>query len=203
MGARAYIPQLGRFEQTDPQPGGFANAYAYTDDDPVNESDSTGECTSTITYNTEAVDSGPAAAGLAQEYAGPGAIYPPPVNMQIEEEFNAHPPWGAPAQAAAATGGGGDVGDGRFGRFANLVDTDDNGPDVESECNKTGQGCSGHRGGGSGGGGSVNLNGICEGAGFGAAIKVVTKQALGPAGTVVTVACGVYGGVELVKQLFH
>jgi RHS repeat-associated protein len=45
MGARTYIPQLGRFLQTDPQPGGSANAYAYTYGNPTNESDPTGELT--------------------------------------------------------------------------------------------------------------------------------------------------------------
>jgi RHS repeat-associated protein len=42
MGARSYIPQLGRFLQTDPIPGGSADAYAYTDGNPVNESDPSG-----------------------------------------------------------------------------------------------------------------------------------------------------------------
>jgi RHS repeat-associated protein len=109
MGARSYIPQLGRFEQTDPQPGGLANAYAYTDDDPVNESDLSGDYTSTVTYDYEAAELGPAAPGLPQEYAGPGAIFPPSVNMQVEEEFNAHPPWDA---VSAYVGGllGGDNG---------------------------------------------------------------------------------------------
>jgi RHS repeat-associated protein len=41
-GARSYIPQLGRFLQTDPVPGGSANAYAYTRGDPVNSSDPSG-----------------------------------------------------------------------------------------------------------------------------------------------------------------
>ncbi len=45
MGARSYIPQLGRFLQTDPIEGGSANAYAYTFGDPVNSSDPTGEYT--------------------------------------------------------------------------------------------------------------------------------------------------------------
>jgi RHS repeat-associated protein len=45
MGARSYIPQLGRFLQTDPQPGGSANAYTYTFGDPVNTSDPSGEYT--------------------------------------------------------------------------------------------------------------------------------------------------------------
>ena len=126
MGARTYIPQLGRFEQTDPQPGGSANAYAYTDDDPINESDPSGEYTSTVTYDYEAAELGPAAPGLPQEYAGPGAIFPQPVNMQIEEEFNAHPPWDAPSAfdgGATEDGGAREGGDrGGFGRFANNVD---------------------------------------------------------------------------------
>jgi RHS repeat-associated protein len=43
MGARSYVPQLGRFLQTDPRRGGSANAYAYTDGDPINTTDLTGE----------------------------------------------------------------------------------------------------------------------------------------------------------------
>jgi RHS repeat-associated protein len=42
MGARSYVPQIGRFLQDDPIPGGSANAYAYTFGDPVNTSDPTG-----------------------------------------------------------------------------------------------------------------------------------------------------------------
>lgn len=42
MGARSYVPQLGRFLQSDPLPGGSANSYAYTDGDPVDETDLTG-----------------------------------------------------------------------------------------------------------------------------------------------------------------
>ncbi len=48
MGARSYIPQVGRFLQTDPVPGGSANAYAYTDGNPINEEDPTGELTYSI-----------------------------------------------------------------------------------------------------------------------------------------------------------
>jgi RHS repeat-associated protein len=43
MGARSYVPQLGRFLQTDPISGGSANAYAYSSGDPVNNSDPSGE----------------------------------------------------------------------------------------------------------------------------------------------------------------
>jgi RHS repeat-associated protein len=42
MGARAYVPQIGRFEQTDPLPGGSSNPYGYTDGNPVDERDLTG-----------------------------------------------------------------------------------------------------------------------------------------------------------------
>jgi RHS repeat-associated protein len=105
MGARAYIPQLGRFEQTDPQPGGSVNAYAYTFDDPVNSSDLSGEFTNTVSYNEGAAETGAAQAGLPEFYAGPGAIAPPHVNMQIEDEFVAHLPWNVPAVQTASTGG--------------------------------------------------------------------------------------------------
>jgi RHS repeat-associated protein len=47
MGARAYVPQLGRFEQPDPIPGGSANAYDYAWEDPVNQSDLSGTYTPT------------------------------------------------------------------------------------------------------------------------------------------------------------
>jgi RHS repeat-associated protein len=58
MGARTYIPQLGRFLQPDPVPGGSANAYAYTFDDPVNQADISGAWTSIITYEPESVEAG-------------------------------------------------------------------------------------------------------------------------------------------------
>jgi RHS repeat-associated protein len=42
MGARSYIPQLGRYLQPDPIPGGSANAYTYVFGDPINNSDPSG-----------------------------------------------------------------------------------------------------------------------------------------------------------------
>lgn len=42
MGARSYIPQLGRFLTPDPVPGGSANAYDYVGQDPINSFDLAG-----------------------------------------------------------------------------------------------------------------------------------------------------------------
>jgi RHS repeat-associated protein len=43
MGVRTYVPQLGRFMQPDPVPGGTSNPYAYTSGDPLGETDLTGK----------------------------------------------------------------------------------------------------------------------------------------------------------------
>jgi RHS repeat-associated protein len=46
MGARSYIPSLGRFLTPDPVPGGSANPYDYANQDPVNGFDLEGTCAS-------------------------------------------------------------------------------------------------------------------------------------------------------------
>jgi RHS repeat-associated protein len=88
MGARGYVPQLGRFEQTDPQPGGSINSYAYTTDDPVNQTDPSG---AEWVYNTEAFQAGPGAA-LPETVNGPGAITPAEVEQQAEAAIAADEP---------------------------------------------------------------------------------------------------------------
>ena len=94
MGARSYVPQLGRFLQPDPQPGGSANAYAYTHGNPVNETDPSGGWS----LNETSGGNASVGEGEGEMLAGgvgdaPGSIAPPPVNTQIEAEFWADPPW--------------------------------------------------------------------------------------------------------------
>jgi RHS repeat-associated protein len=52
MGARAYVPGLGRFMQVDPVPGGSCNEYDYTCQDPINGNDLTGQWTLTVYHGT-------------------------------------------------------------------------------------------------------------------------------------------------------
>ncbi len=96
MGARGYIPQLGRFLQPDPLPAGSTNPYGYTNGDPINQADTSGEWA----YNYENAQTGAAAEGALGNGIEPGAIVPPPADLQAEETLVAHPPWDAVNTAA-------------------------------------------------------------------------------------------------------
>jgi RHS repeat-associated protein len=208
MGARSYVPQLGRFLQPDPSPGGSSSTYAYTYGNPLNEGDPSGQWSLNETSGgLSAVGTGEGTQLAGGVGIGAGAIMPAPVNAAIEAAFEADPPWD---QVTAGDeeyeeyeeeweeeeGGYEYVSDGQSaesgnqqthsesgvlyqplgsaeaagekpphlgsttplcegvdeGPCARLV-PDDHSPDIESECNKTGQQCSGHRGGGHAGGG--------------------------------------------------
>jgi RHS repeat-associated protein len=94
MGSRSYIPQLGRFLQPDPSPGGSANSYAYTHGNPVNETDLGGGWSLNETSGgLSAVAGGEGIQVEGGTGIAAGAIMPPPVNAQIEAAFQANPPW--------------------------------------------------------------------------------------------------------------
>lgn len=81
MGARTYVPEIGRFLQTDPVEGGSANAYAYVHGDPVGETDVSGEYT----------PGGSAPPWLREAMENPPGMPPPPpppsVEAELEEEL--------------------------------------------------------------------------------------------------------------------
>jgi len=88
MGARSYVPALGRFLQPDPVPGGSINAYGYTHDNPLNEIDPSGDIALNATSGgLSAVGEGEGVGlengtGLAE-----GAVMPQPVNLELEREY--------------------------------------------------------------------------------------------------------------------
>ena len=65
MGARVYDPYTGTFTQPDPIQGGGATAYGYTDGDPVNETDLSGDV-SIKTAGGRIICAGLACLGLAR-----------------------------------------------------------------------------------------------------------------------------------------
>jgi RHS repeat-associated protein len=83
MGARTYVPQLGRFLQTDPVSGGSANSYSYVFGDPVGESDLSGEYTP-----------GAAPSWLLEFMESPPGMPPPPISPTVEAEFLEEEIWG-------------------------------------------------------------------------------------------------------------
>jgi RHS repeat-associated protein len=76
MGARVYDPYTGTFAQPDPIHGGGANAYGYTDGDPVNETDLSGDCIGPLVELLPlCIDLGEdAVAGLVTLFAGTAVI---------------------------------------------------------------------------------------------------------------------------------
>jgi RHS repeat-associated protein len=200
MGARSYVPQLGRFLQIDPRAGGSADAYAYTFGDPVNTSDPSGEWTFETPGWLTQFDGEWAAGGEAREaarlaaaraeakriarQAAEEAASTAAANAELAE-WTCENSWGGcggggepeqlggsegwaceysaeTGQEAAGCGGGGGG-----GRFIDNEDPDNHSPDIESQCNRSGQHCSGHRGGGkrSGGGGAVSCSDVGAAAG--------------------------------------
>ncbi len=76
MGARTYVPDIGRFLQVDPVAGGSANNYAYVHGDPVSESDPSGEYTP-----------GGAPPWLSEYMESPPGMPPPPPPPSVELEL--------------------------------------------------------------------------------------------------------------------
>jgi RHS repeat-associated protein len=164
LGARSYVPQAGRFLQPDPRPGGSGNAYVYSHGDPLNESDPSGELSLNSTSGgLSAVGEGEGVELQGGVGIGSDSVLPPPPDVQAEEAFEAavvryqdEPAAGTEEVTAAeewdeevsGEAGGFISGRGGFGRFGELYFSEDNNPDVESKCNKTGQSCPGKRGGG-------------------------------------------------------
>jgi RHS repeat-associated protein len=90
LGARSYVPQIGRFLQPDPQPGGSANAYSYTQGDPLNESDPSGELSRySESGGLSAVGSGEGVELQNGVGLGSDAILPPPPDTQAEQAVEA------------------------------------------------------------------------------------------------------------------
>ena len=94
MGSRSYIPQLGRFLQPDPSPGGSADSYAYTQGNPINETDLSGAWSLNQTSGgLSSVGTGKGVNLENGEGQAAGAITPLPVNKEIEAAAQANPPW--------------------------------------------------------------------------------------------------------------
>src|SRR6185369_11494153 len=109
MGVRLYNPDSGRFDQTDPVPGGSANPYDYCNQDPINCTDLDGTFSYTLNYKLGATFWSPSQ--LMRYLAGhfnklfpiPGA----PSSIHVGQKIDLHPynmPF--PVQVARMTGTG-------------------------------------------------------------------------------------------------
>jgi RHS repeat-associated protein len=144
MGARSYVPQLGRFLQTDPIAGGSANAYAYTFGDPVNTSDPSGAYTASV--QGFAIESADERSAAYLEYLAMKAAEEAAARAEAEraawEAIDAVDSEAEKAELSAALGGGG--AEGPLGGFAGWA------CEYAVETGQEGEGC-----GGGGGGASV------------------------------------------------
>jgi RHS repeat-associated protein len=83
MGARSYMPEIGRFLSPDPIPGGSANAYDYADQDPMNTYDLTGTRVRTSLHRRQlAAQAGGVRAAL--HYPHKSTHQPHTVNVTME-----------------------------------------------------------------------------------------------------------------------
>jgi RHS repeat-associated protein len=154
MGARSYIPQLGRFLQTDPIPGGSANAYTYVFGDPINSNDPSGEYSSgpsswalelatQITGEEvaayEAALRAEAERKAAEAAAAAAAQDPTTPTEGAPEPLGGYEDWAC--QYAAQTGQEAEGCSGGSDLMA-LTDPQAGTDKNESECNKNGQKCS-------------------------------------------------------------
>jgi RHS repeat-associated protein len=217
MGARSYVPQLGRFLQPDPIAGGSANAYGYTFGDPLNTADPSGAYTEILTKGDEEYGNehsaflvqkreteireeeeqraaeeaaARAAAERRAKRAAEAAAYAGGPQYTGEEEWFEEEWWEEEGEYEyasykhgaesgneehqlgsgvlyqpldAETSSNNPAGSGSVMPLCEAVASgpcaqsvpDDHSPNVQSQCNRTGQHCSGRRGGGRGGGGNA------------------------------------------------
>jgi RHS repeat-associated protein len=174
MGARSYIPQLGRFLQPDPIPGGSADAYSYTFDDPVNTTDPTGTytwgfsagLTASLNATGQEIIQREDARETAEREAREAAEHEAAARAAAERAAAEATAYAEAAAGPQYSGGEEEIEESEIWlevesssnsrRFANLEDPDDHTPRVESTCNRRGQDCPGSRSGSGNSGGKNN-----------------------------------------------
>jgi RHS repeat-associated protein len=101
MGARSYVPEIGRFLQTDPVPGGSANLYAYTYGDPINSTDLSGELTENRPTSGLAELSAQTSAEAAAEQAAINAAARAEAERKVAEAAERAARWAAMEDSTA------------------------------------------------------------------------------------------------------